>query len=83
MREGKILGPLRELTAANSANQRRAPLIRRRDDETSSVTFARFANGWGPVLRHETGASAECRQPLRMQSWAIYGVHALVAPAFQ
>jgi len=26
MREGKILRPLRQLTAANSANQRRAPL---------------------------------------------------------
>jgi len=28
MREGKILSPLRQLTAANSANQRRAPFTR-------------------------------------------------------
>jgi hypothetical protein len=38
MREGKILIPLRELTAANPANQRRAPFIRRRRNSRSAFT---------------------------------------------
>jgi hypothetical protein len=38
MREGKILRPLRELTAANSANQRRAPFIRRRRNASVAAT---------------------------------------------
>jgi hypothetical protein len=52
MREGKILIPLRQLTAANSANQRRAPLPRRRRDASiaaTSVTAAGMNGDFAPM----------------------------------
>jgi hypothetical protein len=52
MREGKILIPLRQLTAANSANQRRAPLPRRRRDASiaaTSVTVAGMNGDFAPM----------------------------------
>jgi hypothetical protein len=52
MREGKILIPLRQLAAANSANQRRAPLPRRRRDASiaaSSVTVAGMNGDFAPM----------------------------------
>jgi hypothetical protein len=52
MREGKILRPLRELTAANSANQRRAPLTRappQRERRGDPVTAAGMNGDFVPM----------------------------------
>jgi hypothetical protein len=49
MREGKILRPLRQLTAANAANQRRAPLPQRRRIAAAGM------NGDFAPMRHRGG----------------------------